>query len=170
MWQRIFLISSSLWFLGCDGINDGWATEGGGYMKYKINSEDPSYELEIEPDGVTLPGAICYSDYSECNHWASFDGSNSNSGDYLKFTVNHATSGRFTPQANTELTYFILANGLKAAVFSGSSEVHIKQADSSIWSGDFNLLFQSCGLETCSNDTTEGIRVVGTFQYWVEPD
>lgn len=139
-------------------------------MKYQINGVGTRYELEIEPEGATLPGTICYSNYTECNHWASFEGSNSERGDYLKFTVNNATSGRFAPQANTDLTYFILANGLKASVFTGNSEIHVKQADTSIWSGDFDLLFQSCGIETCSNDTTEGIRIVGTFQYWVEPD
>lgn len=158
---RMLAIFSAISLAACSGVNDGWAENGGGYIKYSLNG-GTSYTMSIEPDGGELP--------SSTRHYAVFHAANKDRGDYLQLLVNKPVLGDNTPVASSYYTYAIFGNAIKAQLFADSSNVKIDQKDDSTWTADLDLLFQSCDENECSSDASKGIRLTGRMRFWVDPD
>lgn len=158
---RMLAMFSAISLAACSSINNGWAENGGGYVKYSLNG-GASYIMSIEPDGGELP--------TSTRHYAVFYAANKDRGDYLQILVNKPVLGDNKPVADNYYTYAIFGNAIKAQLFADSSNVKIDQKDDSTWTAVLDLLFQSCDENECSTDVSKGIRLTGRLRFWVDPD
>lgn len=158
---RMLIPFSAIALAACSDINNGWAENGGGYVKYSLNGGS-SYTMDIEPDGGELP--------TSTRHYAVFYASNASRGDYLQVLVNKPVLGDNTPISSNYYTYAIFGNSIKAQLFEDSSNFKIDQKDDSTWTADLDLLFQSCNENECESDPAKGIRLKGRLRFWVDPD
>lgn len=145
-------------FAACGGVNDGWLSDGGGYMNLSVGGN--ACRLEIGPDDGDVR-------LRPNKHYVTFLGKDK-AGNRLQVMVNKPVLGKNSPQTNPNYTFLVVEGSTPARIVDlDSSYVVFDQKDDSLWSADLHLVFNRCEIELC--DSTR-VLVTGRMRYWVDPD